>query len=103
MAAYLHSGRIAEKATERAALKIPKQGVAKGKEIFGQMNCVACHVGVEPLGESKSPESAKALTPTPALAALNANHGCLADKQPTGIPRYDLNDLQKRALRLAIA
>lgn len=91
IAAYLHSGRIAEKATERAALKIPKQGVEKGKALFASMNCVACHQ----TGQT-SPTRQTSLT------AVKAANGCLADKQPTGIPRYDLNDLQKRALRLAI-
>ncbi|MEQ1750680.1 MAG: c-type cytochrome [Prosthecobacter sp.] len=91
IAAYLHSGRTAEKATERAALKIPKQGVEKGKALFASMNCVACHQ----TGQT-SPTRATSLT------AVKLSNGCLSDKQPTGIPRYDLNDLQKRALRLAI-
>jgi cytochrome c553 len=37
------------------------------------------------------------------LIQLNPGKGCLSDKQPTGIPRYDLNDLQKRAIKLALA
>ena len=91
IAAYLHSGRTAEKATERAALKIPKQGVEKGKALFASMNCVACHQTGQ-TGPTR---------PT-SLTAVKPTNGCLADKQPTGVPRYDLNDLQKRALRLAI-
>jgi mono/diheme cytochrome c family protein len=43
IAAYLHVGRVAEKATARAALKIPPQGIEKGREVFETMNCVACH------------------------------------------------------------
>jgi mono/diheme cytochrome c family protein len=43
IAAYLHVGRVAEKATARAALKIPKQGIEKGRQVFEKMNCVACH------------------------------------------------------------
>jgi mono/diheme cytochrome c family protein len=103
IAAYLHVGRVAEKATARAALKIPKQGVAKGKEVFEKMNCIACHVGVEPLGDQNAPRSAKASTPTPALASVKADRGCMAEKQASGTPRFDLNDLEKRALRLALA
>lgn len=91
IAAYLHSGRVAEKATERAALKIPKQGVENGKALFASMNCVACHQ-----------DGQKSQTRLISLTAVKPANGCLADKQPTGIPRYDLNDLQKRALRLAI-
>lgn len=103
IAAYLHVGRVAEKATARAALKIPKQGVEKGKAAFEKMNCAACHVGVEPSGDQIAPKSAKALTPTPALASLKADRGCLAEKQPSGTPRFDLSDLEKRALKLALA
>jgi len=103
IAAYLHVGRQQTKATERAALKIKPQGLEKGKQIFAQLRCASCHVGVEPLGESKTAGSAKAYTPTAALTALDTNQGCLSAKQATGTPRFDLNDLQKRALKLAIA
>lgn len=88
LAAYLHTGRIAEKATARAALKIPKQGIEKGRALFSAMKCSSCH------------------QPGPVHAAIpmkNPAAGCLAEKQPTGTPRFDLNDLQKRALRLALA
>jgi mono/diheme cytochrome c family protein len=88
LAAYLHTGRIAEKATARAALNIPKQGIEKGKALFSAMNCIACHQS----GQSGHPRPIK-----------NPTAGCLAEKQPTGTPRFDLNDLQKRALRLALA
>ncbi|MFM2167625.1 MAG: hypothetical protein RIS79_1996 [Verrucomicrobiota bacterium] len=91
LAAYLHTGRIAEKATARAALNIPKQGIEKGKALFAAMNCMACHQSGQS-GQSGHPRPIK--TPTA---------GCLAEKQPTGTPRFDLNDLQKRALRLALA
>ncbi len=93
IAAYLHIGRIAEKATARAALKIPKQGVDKGRAVFEAMNCVACHQ----TGGAPAPAKAKALT------TLKPEAGCLAEKQPSGVARFDLNDLQKRALRLALA
>lgn len=92
IAAYLHVGRVAEKATARAALKIPKQGVEKGKHVFEQMNCVACHQ----TGQPAPPRQAN-------LAKLDASKGCMAEKQPSGTPRFDLNDLEKRALRLALA
>ncbi|MES2737192.1 MAG: hypothetical protein V4672_12785 [Verrucomicrobiota bacterium] len=97
IAAYLHLGREVKPAAERAALKIPPQGVEKGKEVFAQMNCVACHAGVLPEDVTKT-TSVK----TKALAGLKVDAGCLAGTQPSGVPRYDLNDLQKRALRLAI-
>lgn len=93
IASYLHSGRTAEKATERAALKIPAQGVEKGKALFTQMKCVACH--------QAEPSQSMSTAAKPVLN-LKTKAGCLADKPTSGIPRYDLNDLQKRALRLAI-
>jgi mono/diheme cytochrome c family protein len=95
IAAYLHVGRVAEKATARAALKIPPQGIEKGRQVFEQMNCAACH-------KLDSGVPAKAGT-TKHMAELSGDKGCLADKQPSGTPRFDLNDLQKRALKLALA
>lgn len=115
IAAYLHVGRVAEKATARAALKIPKQGIKKGRELFRTMNCVACHkmgsggqanvpvLGdipiVSPLFSTSRNQLAEMKKP---LTALSQNKGCLADKQPSGTPRFDLNDLEKRAIRLAL-
>lgn len=94
IAAYLHVGRKAEVATERTALKIPRQGIEKGRQLFAQQQCTACHRTVEaPLPPAPSAKS---------LAALASEKGCLAEKQSSGIPRYDLNDLEKKALRLAL-
>lgn len=93
IAAYLHVGRQQPKATERAALKIKRQGVAKGRELFASMGCSHCHTA-----DMKAPVRVYA-----ELASLNTAQGCLSAKQPTGTPRFDLNDLQKRALKLAIA
>jgi mono/diheme cytochrome c family protein len=96
IAAYLHVGRVAEKATARAALKIPKQGVEKGRVVFEKMNCVACHT-------SGSADAAVRKPAAKPMSELNAQAGCLANKQASGTPRFDLNDLQKRALKLALA
>lgn len=103
IAAYLHVGRIAEKATARAALKLPPQGIEKGREVFQQMNCVACHTlgtVVPALAGSGIPAEAGT---TKRMADLAPDKGCLAEKQASGTPRFDLNDLQKRALKLALA
>lgn len=93
IAAYLHTGRPPEKTNERAALQIPKQSVETGRQVFVQQGCTACHV-TEPdsIGRVFKP-----------LGELAINRGCLAEKQSSGIPRYDLSELQKRALRLALA
>ncbi|WP_395745737.1 c-type cytochrome [Prosthecobacter sp.] len=102
IAAYLHIGRIAEKATARAALKLPKQTVAKGREVFEQMNCIACHKpSIVVPASAGSGSSAKPATSKP-LKDLSPSKGCLAEKQPTGTPRFDLNDLEKRAITLAL-
>ncbi|MGV3661062.1 MAG: c-type cytochrome [Prosthecobacter sp.] len=95
LAAYLHIGRVAEKAAARAALKIPPQGVEKGRQLFESMNCVACHT----TGGEKFAAKPKAK----ALVSLKGDAGCLAEKQASGVARFDLNDLQKRSLKLAIA
>ena len=93
IAAYLHVGRQQEKATERAALKIPPQGIKKGQQLFVQMRCNTCH---------HTGDDSTQLPKLKDLAQLNPKAGCLSAAQPTGTPRYDLNELQKRALRLAI-
>jgi len=103
IAAYLHVGRVAEKATARAALKLPPQGIEKGREVFEKMNCVACHtLGTVVPALAGSGIPAKAGT-TKQMAELSPDQGCLAEKQASGTPRFDLNDLQKRALKLALA
>jgi mono/diheme cytochrome c family protein len=97
VAAYLHTGRPPEKTNERAALQIPKQGIEKGRALFTQMKCATCHdLGGSPAAPAKVGTAKQ-------LAALSPAGGCMAEKQASGIPRYDLNDLQKRALRLALA
>jgi mono/diheme cytochrome c family protein len=95
IAAYLHVGRVAEKAPARAALNLPKQSAEKGRELFEKMNCVACH-------KTSSVVPALAGIPAKPIKALSLNKGCLAEKQPTGTPRFDLNDLEKRAIKLAL-
>lgn len=93
IAAYLHVGREKTPASERKALKIKPQGVEKGREIFLSMGCTNCHTADQKAVSKMSKE----------LASLNTANGCLSAKQKTGTPRFDLNDLQKRALKLAIA
>ncbi|MBX7207197.1 MAG: c-type cytochrome [Verrucomicrobiaceae bacterium] len=95
VAAYLHTGRVPEKQKEREALGIPKQTVARGGELFSGMRCVVCHAA-GPTGQT----SQTGLTD---LIKVNPNKGCMAVAQPTGTPRFDLNELEKRALKLALA
>lgn len=94
IAAYLHLGRTQPQSALRAALQIPPQGVERGKEVFREMRCAACHEA-----PGLPPGTAPPERP---MLELRPGQGCLAGKQGSGIPRYDLNDLQKRALRLAL-
>jgi len=98
IAAYLHVGRQQEKATERAALQVPPQSIEQGKALFAEMNCTACHT----MGGEAASGSLGAPAKNGALTALKLEGGCLGPAHKTGTPRYDLNDLQKRALKLAI-
>ena len=93
IAAYLHTGRAAEKTNERAALRIEKQSIETGRQLFSQQGCMACH-------EADRESVVRVFKP---LRELSIKKGCLAASQPSGTPRYDLNDLQKRALALALA
>ncbi len=99
IAAYLHVGRVPEIATTRAALKLPKQTIEKGRDLFEQLNCIACHKlgSVVPASAGSGPPAK-----TKPLKTLSPTKGCLAEKQPSGTPRFDLNDLEKRALKLAL-
>ena len=92
VAAYLHIGRKPEPATERAVLKLPKQTVAKGREIFVQQGCASCHT----TGEQTPAKAHKA------MADLDINSGCLSKNPKSGTPRYGFNELQVRAVQLAL-
>lgn len=96
IAAYLHLGRTPPIANERAALKLPKQGVERGRDVFQARRCSACHEapGVSGVAEFK---------PVKALVEADPARGCLSASPASGVPRYDLNDLQKRAIGLALA
>lgn len=94
VAAYLHMGRMAEKAMERAVLKIPPQGVERGRELFAAQRCTSCHA----TGEEELP--VRRARP---LRELRAGEGCLADALRLGVARFDLTALQKRAVTLALA
>ena len=91
IAAYLHIGRKAEKAVERAALKIAPQTAATGRALFVEQRCSVCHS----TGETFPKRAAKPLEQL-------KGEGCLAEKPGAGTPRFDFNPLQRRALALAL-
>ncbi|MDB6137703.1 MAG: cbb3-type cytochrome c oxidase subunit [Verrucomicrobiaceae bacterium] len=91
IAAYLHIGRTAEKAVERAALKIAPQTAAAGRALFVEQRCTVCHS----TGETMEKHGAKPLDQL-------RGQGCIAEKPTAGTPRFDFNPLQRRALTLAL-
>ncbi len=64
---------------------------AKGRELFAQLNCGACH-------EQKPPAR-----PAPALATLNDSLGCCSEKPPASVPDFHLNPVQLADVRAALA
>jgi cytochrome c len=99
IADYLHLGREpdASASEQRQLLNTPPQQADYGRQLWHSRRCVACH------GEMES--SAEPAAAPPTLLHLHVNAGCLDHTEAparTGLPRYDLNDLQRRALRLAL-
>lgn len=94
VAAYLHVGRQAEKAVERAALKIAPQTAEQGRALFVEQRCSACHTTDKPMEK-------RLAKPLKELKADSAG-GCIAETPKAGTPRFDFNPLQRRALTLAL-
>ena len=66
---------------------------ARGKELFAQLNCAACHDGAGIPG-----------TKAKALADLKARQpsGCLASAPKPGAPRFDIADRQRQVILAAL-
>jgi mono/diheme cytochrome c family protein len=96
IAAYLHTGRLPAAFRERQILNLPPQPASLGQKLFSQHRCHSCH--------DNTGEKHAAPRPPAVLTQLNpdSNTGCLSKQTLTGIPDYDLSDLQIRALRLAL-
>jgi mono/diheme cytochrome c family protein len=95
IAAYLHTGQIPARFMERQILNLTPQPPARGRQLFSQHRCTACHETGEKLNPAPTAKTLPQLSPTAAT-------GCLSGQIHTGIPRYDLTPLQTRALRLAL-
>jgi hypothetical protein len=94
IAAYLHIGRTAEKAVERTVLQLPAQTSERGRELFIQQRCANCHL----TDQSMPHRMAKPMLEV----KLDGPASCVATSLAPGTPRFDLNELQLRALRLAL-
>jgi len=79
------------------ALTVRPDLAEKGKGLFLSAGCASCHTllaGGKPLVSTAT---------APELGKLKPNGGCLAETPAPGLPRYDLNAVQRRALAAAIA
>lgn len=94
LATYLHLGRTAEKALERAALKIAPQAADTGRTLFVEQRCSACHTTDKPMEKRMARPLAELKTDSAA--------SCLSEKTRAGTPRFDFNELQRHALSLAL-
>jgi len=72
--------------------------VAKGRQLFGQKNCIACHAVPGEEGFPKGNQS----KPLVQLDAVSRT-ACLSERPSSGgIPFYGLDEVQKRAITLAL-
>lgn len=68
--------------------------VAKGREWFAKLNCSACH----------RVEGVPATSAKPLLElASHSGEGCLAERPPANVPRFNLSSAQRSALRQTLA
>jgi hypothetical protein len=88
--------RPAPKAEGDEALKIDPALVKKGAGLFASLGCASCHQltldGKAIAAEAKAP----------ALAKLDAAKGCLSEAPARGLPRYGLDEGQKKSIALAL-
>ena len=87
IASYL----LREQSVPLPAFSVDPELAARGKRLFSEYRCHACHRTGEPL-------TPPALT---ALSKLRPGEGCLSDK-PGAWPRYPLAERQRSSLRTAI-
>ncbi len=98
IAAYLIASDLAERAADstptRAEVTPDAQAVARGRSLFAEVGCANCHR----LGPDRSPID-PALVAAP-MERLNgtASGGCLGSSPAAGVPRFALNDAQRRSL-----
>ncbi len=79
-----------EAVTEPVPFVVDATKAAKGRALYAELNCAACH-------ESKAPVN---LPPT--LAALQPSRGCLAEKPAGRAPDYHLDAAQRTVLQQAL-
>ncbi|HEX3147598.1 MAG TPA: c-type cytochrome, partial [Gemmataceae bacterium] len=79
------------------AIAVDPDLVTKGKALFASVGCASCHN----LTLSRTPIASTAKANP--LGMLKGDGGCLASVPKAGIPKYDLNSEQRKAIVAAIA
>lgn len=105
LAAYLKAGPdlVLPENVSEALGAVERQGidpvlVEKGKSLFVQKNCHACH----DLSSRGIPPASPMATPLARLSTTE-DFGCLAERPPGGpVPFYGLDPVQKRSIRAAL-
>jgi mono/diheme cytochrome c family protein len=77
-----------EPVTAASGFQVDPVKAAHGRELYARLNCAACHQA--PVSE---------VTSAAALAALDPNRGCLADRPSPLSPDYHLRKVWREALR----
>ncbi|MEO8351142.1 MAG: hypothetical protein ABI680_05385, partial [Chthoniobacteraceae bacterium] len=80
-----------ELVSEAPAFVVDKAKAGQGRALYTELNCAACH------------DAKPTARPLPALAALNATRGCLAETPDVAVPDFHLDGPQRTALRDALA
>lgn len=94
VASYLHLGRKVEPAQERALLQIPPQTAERGAQLFVEKRCSTCHT-------SRPDELSRPAQPLEQLHAA-AQTSCISTSAAGKQAHYDFNELQQKALTLAL-
>jgi len=75
--------------------------ISEGKALFQSVGCVQCHA-IKGIDKSQADKAESKLSKAPALDAVNANAGCLANEVAAGRPEYRLTLLQKESIVAAL-
>ncbi len=81
---------LRETVPEPAAFVVDATKEAKGRALYSELNCAACH------------EAKKVSSSVLALSALHPSRGCLAEKPSDKAPDYHLDSKQRESLRAAL-
>ncbi|MFO0927758.1 MAG: c-type cytochrome [Gemmataceae bacterium] len=90
-------GRPAVKLADDDSVDVKPELAAKGKALFAALGCASCHAMK---ADGKPVEST---VRAPGLDRLTANNGCLAEQPRVGLPRYDLDEAQRKAIVAGLA